>query len=61
MREKGAQWLVTLESCTTGRGDKFPQPVSHSESHLVGPFGPFLTLFGHLGAGQWLQVGPEPL
>ena len=26
----------------------------------MGPFGPFLTLFGHLGGGQRLQVGPDP-
>ena len=28
---------------------------------ILGPFGPFLTLFGHLGGEQRLQVGPDPL
>ena len=28
---------------------------------ILGRFGPFLTLFGHLGEGQRLQVDPDPL
>ena len=28
---------------------------------FFGPLGPFLTRFGHLGVGQRLQVGPDPL
>ena len=53
MCEKGAQWLVhECYECS---------PFSHPERYLVGPFGPFLTPFDHLGVGQRLQVGPDPL
>ena len=56
MREKGAQWLVTQGVVHHWRGDKFPQPVSHSESHLVDIFMPKNDIFSNF----WpLIFGPK--
>ena len=56
-------WL-NLETPPGGGGTPFKHPiVAHNVNFwaILGPFGPFLTLFGHLGEGQRLQVGPDPL
>ena len=63
MGEKGAQWLVTLARLWCTSATSVP-PFSHPERYLVGhfwPFWAFCDLFGHLGGGQRLQVGPDPL
>ena len=57
---QGAQWLVTLGLVHHWARRQVSQPVSHSEGHLVGPFGPFLRVQAPLGPSGPINFDSPP-